>query len=51
VAVEQCAEDDLLAVVPTPPCDTGYFGELLATSLAASVASTRGTELLSVVGL
>jgi 4-hydroxy-4-methyl-2-oxoglutarate aldolase len=39
VAVEQCQPGDILVVAPTSASDAGYFGELLACSLA-----TRGVR-------
>ncbi|MFG1929350.1 4-carboxy-4-hydroxy-2-oxoadipate aldolase/oxaloacetate decarboxylase [Mycobacterium sp. NPDC048908] len=39
VAVEQCRPGDVLVVAPESPSEYGYFGELLATTLA-----TRGVR-------
>jgi 4-hydroxy-4-methyl-2-oxoglutarate aldolase len=45
VAVELCREGDVLVVVPTSPCEDGYFGDLLGGSLKG-----RGVQGLIIEG-
>lgn len=43
VVVELCREGDVLVVVPTSPCEDGYFGDLFGGALKAR--GVRGTVI------